>query len=121
MEEVEDMNLESDAYVLDNAYFSVVEVSYGEDHNKAYAVWREPGTMVDGEWDDKDLPRPGCICALRLSYKNYVVASILSVEEMSEEEIEEFAKETTVYKAYDYDRMILQKYGFDPDEDGKPE
>ena len=121
MEEVEDMELVSDAYVLEESYLPVVKVVYGGDYtNEIYAVWNEQGAMENGEWNDRDLPRAGCICALRLGYKNYVEASILSIEEMSEEEIEELKEKETVYKAYDYDRMVLQRYGFDPDEDGQP-
>lgn len=117
MEEVEDMELVSDAHELDEAYLPVVKVSYGEDDIDAYAVWNEPGAMEDGEWNDKDLPRLGGICALRLGYKNYVEGHIYEITEMSEYEIEELKEKTKVYKAYDYERMVLQRYGFDPDEE----
>ena len=122
MEEVEDMELVSDAYKLEEAYLPVVKVVYGGDYtNEIYAVWNEQGAMENGEWNDRDLPRAGCICALRLGYKNYVEGHIYEITEMSEYEIEELKEKETVYKAYDYDRMVLQRYGFDPDEEGKPE
>lgn len=108
------------AYEEESPVYTTVMVE-DNNYNTYYALWKETGAIEDGEWNDKDEPIPGRLCALRLGYRNYVEAHIIRVEQVLACELKNYEEKTTIYKAYDYDRMILQKYSFDPDEEGKPE
>ena len=120
-------NFELCAYPEEDEFITVVKVLYGEDEIDAYAVWKEEGAIEDGEWNHANDPVPGTYCALRLGYKDYVEAMIMSVERIYADEVDGLDEELKdnmeiggLYKAYDHERMTLHKYGFDPDEEGKP-